>query len=82
MSVTGTTMNVAERYPIFLQMATFTKAWEHHSLADEALKALEDEILLFLGRSQNDYGEELGSRVGANPLQDFKAIHLGEFQVQ
>jgi hypothetical protein len=39
-------MNVAERYPIFLQMATFTKAWEHHALGDEALKALEDEILL------------------------------------
>jgi len=39
-------MNVAERYPIFLQMATFTKAWEHYALADEALKALEDEILL------------------------------------
>jgi hypothetical protein len=39
-------MNVAERYPIFLQMATFTKAWEYHALADEALKALEDEILL------------------------------------
>jgi len=39
-------MNVAERYPIFLQMATFTKAWEHHSLADEALRVLEDEILL------------------------------------
>ena len=39
-------MNVAGRYPIFLQMATFTKAWEHYGLADEALKALEDEILL------------------------------------
>jgi hypothetical protein len=46
MNVTGATMNVAERYPIFLQMATFTEAWEHHSLADDALKALEDEILL------------------------------------
>jgi hypothetical protein len=32
-------MNVAERCPIFLQMATFTKAWEHHALGDEALKA-------------------------------------------
>jgi hypothetical protein len=39
-------MDVAERYPIFLQMATFTKAWEHHALSDEAVKALEDEILL------------------------------------
>jgi hypothetical protein len=39
-------MNVAGRYPIFLQMATFTKAWEHHGLSDEALRALEDEILL------------------------------------
>jgi hypothetical protein len=40
-------MNVAERYPIFLQMATFTNAWERHSLGDEALRALEDEILLY-----------------------------------
>ncbi len=39
-------MNAARRYPIFLQMATFTKAWEQNGLADEALKALEDEILL------------------------------------
>ena len=39
-------MNVARRYPIFLQMATFTKAWEDYGLADEALKTLEDEILL------------------------------------
>jgi hypothetical protein len=39
-------MSVARRYPIFLQMASFTKAWEHHGLADEALRALEDEILL------------------------------------
>jgi hypothetical protein len=39
-------VNVARRYPIFLQMATFTKAWEHYALTDEALKALEDEILL------------------------------------
>ena len=38
-------MDVAERYPIFVQMATFTKAWDHHSLADDALAALEDEIL-------------------------------------
>jgi DNA-binding transcriptional regulator YiaG len=39
-------MNVARRYPIFLQMATFTRAWEHFGLNDEALKVLEDEILL------------------------------------
>jgi len=39
-------MDVAERCPIFVQMATFTKAWDHHSLADDALAALEDEILL------------------------------------
>ena len=39
-------MNVARRYPIFLPMASFTKAWEHHGLADHARKALEDEILL------------------------------------
>jgi hypothetical protein len=39
-------MNVAERYPSFLQMATFTKAWEYHALTDDDLKALEDEILL------------------------------------
>jgi hypothetical protein len=39
-------MNVAKRYPIFLQMATFANAWEHYSLTDEDLKALEDEILL------------------------------------
>ena len=39
-------MDVAERYPVFVQMATFTKAWDHHSLADDALAALEDEILL------------------------------------
>ncbi len=44
--MTGTTTNVAKRYPIFLQMASFTKAWERYSLADEALEALEDEILL------------------------------------
>jgi hypothetical protein len=46
MSITGTTVNVAKQYPIFVQMATFTKAWGNHGLADEALKALEDEILL------------------------------------
>ncbi len=39
-------MNAARKYPIFLQMATFAKAWEQNGLADEALKALEDEILL------------------------------------
>lgn len=39
-------MNVAERYPSFLQMATFTRAWENHALTDDDLKALEDEILL------------------------------------
>ena len=39
-------MDVAERHPIFVQMATFTKAWDHHSLADDVLAALEDEILL------------------------------------
>ncbi len=39
-------MNVAKRYPIFLQMATFTRAWEQFALDDEALKALENEILL------------------------------------
>jgi hypothetical protein len=39
-------MNVAELYPCFLQMATFTKAWEYHALTDDDLKALEDEILL------------------------------------
>ena len=39
-------MNVAELYPCFLQMATFTKAWEYHALTDDDLNALEDEILL------------------------------------
>jgi hypothetical protein len=39
-------MSVARRYPIFLQMTSFTRAWEHHGLADEAPRALEDEILL------------------------------------
>lgn len=37
-------MNVAERYPSFLQMATFTKAWEYRALTDDDLKALEEEI--------------------------------------
>ena len=37
-------MNVAKRYPIFLQMATFTKAWEQFALDDEALKALKGEL--------------------------------------
>jgi hypothetical protein len=53
-------MNVAKRYPIFLQMATFTNAWERYALADDALRELEEEIK---GRP-NEYAEDDDAKRG------------------